>query len=205
MILERKFKSPDGVFRITGRDLAAKDLAFKFGYDLPGLWSYVGEADVNEFEMINMSPSRQAVFDAVIDTPISPKEIWEQLGGVKSPHSYAVVRQQLSNLLDDGLVVQPAMGLYVLPQTEQNEQSETNTDDLSTEVSTDSVEQLEDNPEFEKALNEVMKHKVNEPVMTEDEKSVEVEIESEADTEQEEVEEEQPVVSYLFADSDNKF
>jgi len=115
LAIKRGRGQADGVLHVTGRDVdeaeyaAAFDPEYAAAFDPEhGTWNLLdGPAEVH-----GLGDTRRAILAHLEAHPgSSPKQIADALG----PDQYDNVRTHLSRMLEDGQVVSPARGRYVLP------------------------------------------------------------------------------------------
>ncbi len=104
LVLTRQRGEADAVLHVTGRDIEENSHALQFDPS-KGLWSLLGNADVYA-----LTKERQTIlaYLAQHSVPASPKQIAEGTGLPRGS-----VRNLLSKLLQENLVLLPERGLYV--------------------------------------------------------------------------------------------
>jgi hypothetical protein len=110
VVLNRGHSSQDGVFHVTGRDVAEQKLAVKWDAER-GIWRLVGETvDVGEA----LSPARQQVSNLIRaeGRAMGPKEVAEALG-----QSYDAIRQLMSRMAKDGQLDSDGSGKYQISES----------------------------------------------------------------------------------------
>lgn len=118
LILNRKRNQPDGILKITGRDVEEAELAVHFD-NMTCRWSVQGNASE-----VAETKERQDVLDALnaAREPLTPKDIAAALG--KNP---STTRWLLMKMVESGQIIKLFSGKYTISTNTPNSTNSTNT------------------------------------------------------------------------------
>ena len=112
LVLKRDRGKQDATLVVDGRDIEEpSELALRWEADI-ATWSFMGDAD--EYRM---SEERREIVDLLrrIGESLGPKDIAQMLG-----RNYGAVRVMLSEMVKDGLIVNPSRGKYTTTNNTNN-------------------------------------------------------------------------------------